>query len=106
MSGGRERERERVKGWGGPHGPRGWLLSRTHLSLKESAKETLESDIQPPLPLPSPTILLPPSFHFRDAMHDGHCHSASRVTLSPSPGGEYQCIRAFGRYAYNTSTLQ
>lgn len=30
------------------------------------------------LPLP------PPSLRFRDAMHDGHCHSASRVTsLSP-----------------------
>lgn len=28
------------------------------------------------LPLPPP----PPSLRFRDAMHDGHCHSAHRVT--------------------------
>lgn len=55
---------------GGGHflGPLGCLRSRTHLSLRESAEERLESDIHPPHP------------HFRDAMHDGHCHSASRVT--------------------------
>lgn len=48
--------------------------SRTHLSLRKSGQETLESDIHPPFASP------PPSLHFRDAMHDGHCHSASRVT--------------------------
>lgn len=58
---------------GGPFlGPLGCLWSRTHLSLRESAEETLESDIHPPS--------TSPSLHFRDAMHDGHCHSASRVT--------------------------
>lgn len=68
---------------GGPFlGPLGCLWSRTHLSLRKSAEETLESDIHPPS--------TSPSLHFRDAMHDGHCHSAGRVTslsllcLSPS----------------------
>lgn len=45
---------------------------------------------------PTTPILLPPSLHFRDAMHDGHCHSAAGVTsLSPFflPRGEYQWHR-------------
>lgn len=46
--------------------------SKTHLSLRKSGEETLESDIHPPF--------ASPSLRFRDAMHDGHCHSASRVT--------------------------
>lgn len=40
--------------------------SGTHLSLEESAEETLGSDIHPP---PSHSL------HFTDAMHDEHCHS-------------------------------
>lgn len=55
----------RSEGWrgemrrrrGGPFlGPLGCLWSRTHLSLRESAEETLESDIHPPSS-PPPSIL-------------------------------------------------
>lgn len=48
--------------------------------------------------LPPPP--LPPSLHFRDAMHDGHCHSASRVTsrshsLSSFAWGRISMPRSF-----------
>lgn len=50
--------------WGGAPflGPLGCLWSRTHLSLRESAEKTLESDIHPPStpPPPNPNPLLPP----------------------------------------------
>lgn len=93
-------------------GPLGCLWSRTHLSLGKSAEKTLESDIHPPPPPP-------PSSHprFRDAMHDGHCHSGSRVTslllLSVAfPPSLSFCLREninalvlLARYAFNTYTF-
>lgn len=101
--GGMRRRRE------GPFlGPLGCLWSRTHLSLRESAEETLESDIHPPSTRPPFSIL---EMLCMTATATQPAGSPLSPLLSPSlslplPGGEYQCHRAFGRYTYNTYTLQ
>lgn len=91
---------------GGPFlGPLDCLWSRTHLSLRESAEETLESDIHPttPPPFPRPSIL---EMLCMTATATQPAGSPLSPTLSPPlPGGEYQCHGAFGRYTYNTYTL-
>lgn len=93
--------------WEGPFlGPLDCLWSRTHLSLRESAEETLESDIHPPS-IPHPSILEMLCMTATATQPAGSPLSPS-LSLSLSlllPGGEYQCHCAFGRYTYNTYTL-
>lgn len=106
----------RSEGWrggvrrrrGGPFlGPLGCLWSRTHLSLRESAEETLESDIHPPS-APPPSILEMLCMTATATQPAGSPLSLTpSLSLSlPLPGGEYQWRSAFGRYTYNTYTLQ
>lgn len=93
-------------------GPLGCLWSRTHLSLRESAEETLESDIHPPSSTPPTTP--PPSILEMLCMTatatqpaGSPLSSSQSLSLSlPLPRGEYQWHSAFGRYTYNTYTLQ
>ncbi len=97
--------------WGGGGGggdflgPLGCLWSRTHLSLRESAEETLESDIHPPS---TPSILEMLCMTATATQPAGSPLSPSlSLSLSlPLPRGEYQCRSAFGRYTYNTYILQ
>lgn len=75
--------------------PLGCLWRKTHLSLRKSGEETLESDIHPPFASPTPSIL------------EMLCMTATATQLAGSPlssplplsrglslllpGGEYQC---------------
>lgn len=74
-------------------GPLGCLWSKTHLSLRKSGEETLESDIHPLFASPPPAVL------------EMLCMTATATQLAGSPlslplslglslllpGGEYQC---------------
>lgn len=84
---------------GGGHflGPLGCLRSRTHLSLRESAEERLESDIHPPIPI---LEMLCMTATATQPAGSPLSPSLSFSLSLPLPRGEYQCFWWMYIHAY------